>query len=201
MAIIFIAILTASWFISNVIELRSLMKKYPKEFTQQGGFSFYRFYNTYQTLSFSEIMVKRGYLSNYYCINGHFADDFEKKRLTPLIKAELYKDARENKEFIRAKNIERFEPIGPNCLTNARLINFEFKCKEAYATYACGADNYVHEFTYTSNNSGKCVEINYKESWGIEPKRTVDTTKYYMLTSSSIFDSPKCDPADPLNKI
>ena len=58
------------WFISSAIELHGLMKKYPNEFKQQGDFSFYKFYNTYRTLSYGDIMVKRGYVHHDICFES-----------------------------------------------------------------------------------------------------------------------------------
>lgn len=55
----------------DAVELNSLMNKYPNEFKQQGDFSFYRFYNTYRTLSYGDIMVKRGYVHHDICVNSN----------------------------------------------------------------------------------------------------------------------------------
>lgn len=58
------------WLISNTIELYGLMKKYPNLFKQQGSFSFYKFYNTYRTLSYGDFMVKRGYVHHDICFKS-----------------------------------------------------------------------------------------------------------------------------------
>ena len=59
-------------------------------------------------------------------------------------------------------------------------------------------EDYVKEFTYTANGGGKCYFINYKKSWGIEPKRTISDTKRFFIGgfSDSIFDSPECQPTN-----
>lgn len=56
----------------DAIEVHQLMQKYPNEFKQQGGFSFYKFYNTYRTLSYGDIMVKRGYVHHDICFEETF---------------------------------------------------------------------------------------------------------------------------------
>jgi hypothetical protein len=194
-----IIIVFGYWFLSNVKELYDLMSKYPKEFKQQRDFSLIRFYNTYKTLSYSEVMIKRGRLHHDYCLPTGFKDANEQKRLSLLIE-EDYQEKRGSRPDWPASlgNIERFKATGPNCLKESKLINFEFKCKEAYATYACESDDYVREFTYTANGGEKCFYIGYKKTWGIEPKRTIEDTKRFFIggVSDSIFDSPECGPTN-----
>lgn len=157
------------WFISSAIELHGLMKKYPNEFKQQGDFSFYKFYNTYRTLSYGDIMVKRGHVHHDICFEVGFDSESEKNRLVPLIK-ESYRLNTQSDLSEYVDNVDRFITASPSCLKEAKLINFEFNCKETYATYACDVDGYVNEFTYTGNRNEKCNVIRYKKSWGIEPK-------------------------------
>lgn len=185
------------WFLSNVKELYVLMNKYPNEFKQQQEFSFYRFYNTYQTLSFSEKMIKRGYRSNYYCEFSDFKNNAEKERLLPLVRVEHLKSLKVNNPDA-ANHVNQFSAIPVNCIAQSKLINFEFKCKEAYATYSCNSGDYVSEFTYTANGGGKCFFIDYKKSWGVEPKRTINDTKRFFIggISDSVFDSPECEPTN-----
>ncbi len=175
-------------------ELYLLMKKYPTAFQQSNEFSFIRFYNTYKAMSFSDEMVQSGHTSSYYCTYVDFKDEVEQKKLEPLVRAEYSKLLPNNN---LAHDINRFMPAGSsNCTANSKLINFEFKCNEAYATFGCESGDYVSEFTYTDNGGGKCGVIDYKKSWGIEPKRTVQYTKDFLLLSArnSIFDSPECEP-------
>lgn len=94
-----IVVLLGHWGITTVIELNGLMKKYPNEFKQQGDFSFYRFYNTYRTLSYGDIMVKRRYIHHDIC----FTSDY----------------------YIEDK--------APNCLKEAKLVNFALNCNETDA--------------------------------------------------------------------
>lgn len=193
-----VIILFGYWFLSSAKEIYVLMNKYPKEFKQEGDFSFYRFYNTYRTLSFSEVMIKRGYVHRDYCFYSSFKDREEEVRLLPLVKEEYLKAMKAGPDSELANKVDSFKPAGPNCRKNSKLINFEFKCKEAYATYACESGDYVNEFTYTANAGEKCYLIDYKKSWGVEPKRTIDDTKKFILlgVSDSIFDSPECQPTN-----
>ena len=187
-------VLLGFWGITSAKELYLLMKKYPTAFQQSNEFSFIRFYNTYKTISFSDAMVQSGHTSSYYCTYVDFKDEAEKKRLQPLVKAE-YSKLLPNHNYVDDTN--RFMPVGAsNCTANSKLINFEFKCNEAYATFACESGDYVSEFTYTDNGGGKCGVIDYKKSWGVEPRRTVQYTKSYLLldASDSIFDSSECEP-------
>ena len=190
-----VVFLFAYWLITNAMELHSLMKKYPKEFKQQGDFSFYKFYNTYRTLSYGDIMVKRGYVHHEYCVYMDFKNKSEEVKLLPLIKAEQRKLFEPDSDYYNnVEKLQRFGVLGSNCYKQAKLINFEFKCKEAYATYACESGDYVNEFTYTVNSGEKCSLISYKKSWGIEPKRSVQYTKDFIWggVSYSKFDSPMC---------
>lgn len=189
-------ILFGYWLFSSAKELYVLMNKYPKEFKQQGTFSFYRFYNTYRTLSFSEVMVQRGYVHHDYCFDVGFEGAIEKARLAPLIEAD-YQEYRKSRPDWPSSlgNIDSITESGPSCLKNAKLINFEFNCKEAYATYACELNDNITEFTYTANRNEKCSVMSYKKSWGIEPKRTLESTyRTEMWFPKSIFDSPECEP-------
>lgn len=193
-----VIIIFGYWFVSSAKELYFLINKYPSEFAQKGDFSFYRLYNTYQTLSFSEVMIQRGYTSSSYCNFTDFKNNGEKERLLPLVRAEHLKSLKLNSDSNAANHVNSFSAIPVNCTTESKLINFEFKCKEAYATYACESGDYVKEFTYTANGGGKCYFINYKKSWGIEPKRTISDTKRFFIGgfSDSIFDSPECQPTN-----
>lgn len=199
---VFLAVIVITlgyWFVSSAQDLYVLMSKYPKEFKQQGDFSFYRFYNTYRTLSYGDVMVKRGRLHHDYCLPMDFKDSAEKEKLTALIEADYQEQRKLHPGWPESLgSIDRFKSTGPNCLKEAKLINFEFKCKEAYATYACESGNYVREFTYTANGGEKCFFIGYKKSWGVEPKRTIDDTKRFFMGGipNSIFDSPECEPTN-----
>lgn len=170
------------WFLGSAKELYTLMSKYPKEFKQQGDFSFYRFYNTYQTLSRTEAMIERGSVNQDYCFYIGFKDDMEKNRLLPVVKEEYLKAMKLDANGGPVGKIDSFKPAGPNCRKNSQLINFEFKGKDAYATYACESGDYIKEFTYTANDGEKCSLIDYKKSWGIKPKRTTEVAKEFIIS-------------------
>lgn len=155
-----ITVLLGYWFAVNVKELYVLMKKYPNEFKQQGDFSFYRFYNTYRTLSYGDIMVKRGYVHHDICF----------------------------------KSTHYIDTKGLNCLKEAKLTNFEFNCKEAYATYACEVNSEVTEFTYTGNRNQKCFVGHYNKNFGLRPHPTLrETYNSEAWYPDSMFDSPECE--------
>ena len=189
-AVIFIG----HWLISNTIELYGLIKKYPKEFKQQGDFSYPIFYNTYRTLSFSERMVERGYTSPNLCFQVDFLGDMEKRKLLPSVKEEYLKAMKVDADSELGNNITTFMPTSINCIKDAKLINFELKCREAYATYSCQVGDDVNEFSYTGNQNEKCSVIDYKKSWGVKPLRTQKHIHQIIMTGpGASYDNLGCD--------
>ena len=118
--------------------------------------------------------------------------------MLPLVKQEFLKTLKGPPGPNGVNDVTTFYGVPVNCISKAKLINFEFKCKEAYATYACDSGDYINEFTYTGNDNRKCFFIDYKKSWGVEPMRTLEPTMRYFIDgpSTSIFDSPACSPTD-----
>ena len=165
------------WVFSDYKEIRYLMKKYPKPFQMvKNDFSIIRFYNTYRTLSFANVMIQNNKTSSHVCdyIN------FNKKTDNHLIKLASveqlnYIPARKqgNKPYVAAG----FYPIGARCTSKAQFIHFEFKNNEAHVTFSCQREDFIEEFSYSSSDGGKCGVIEYKKSWGIKPiERTLGYT-------------------------
>lgn len=171
--LILTVILLGIWFISSVKELHFLMQKYPTAFHQSEGFSFTRFYNTYDTLSFSEVMIQKGRTSSYHCSYLRFDED-EKKKLATILKEDYLKNPNTGTVNYLDYEITQFRHLGANCLAEAKLIDFKTKDNRAYATFSCERENLVQEFTYSSSNDGICSVVQYKKEWGIEPKRTLE---------------------------
>lgn len=175
--LILIVILLGVWFIFSVKELHFLMKKYPTAFHQSEGFSFTQFYNTYDTLSFSEVMIKKGRTSSYHCTYSSLTTR-EKDKLAPLITYEYYKNTGVDFNKDEVSKITQFKNLGTNCLSKAKLIAFRIIDDQAYATFSCEKESFIKEFTYTSGNDGTCDVIEYKKEWGIKPKRTQFVLSY-----------------------
>lgn len=170
-----VVILFGAWLISSAKELYVLMNKHPKAFQQPEGFSLIRLYNTYQTLSFSEVMIQQGHVSAYYCNFIPFEDDQEKLRLWPLVRDAYYDDPRTRPDNYLSVDNNVFMPLGANCVSESKLINFTFKENEAYATFSCEREGVIQEFSYSSSGGEKCGVIQYKKGWGIQPiERTLD---------------------------
>ena len=136
--LILIVILLGVWFIFSVKELHFLMKKYPTAFHQSEGFSFTQFYNTYDTLSFSEVMIKKGETSSSHCRFLGLEEE-EMARLAPLVSREYYIYTRFKSEATHFKN------LGARCLVGAKLIDFKLKDNRAYATFSCEQEDLVQE--------------------------------------------------------
>ena len=185
-------VLLGYWFLSSVIQLHYLVQKYPMAFQKLDGYSFFQFYNTYQTLSTSDFLIRRGSLGSV-CDYPGFKDDEEKERLLPIIREENLRVMGFSPDDTYQDHIKKFASLDVNCVADSKLIAFDFKCKEAYATFSCESGDYRSEFTFSSSDLGKCYAIDSKKSWGIEPTRTIEDTKD-MITDAPkfIFDSPNC---------
>lgn len=187
-----VGILLGYWFLSSAIQLHYLVQKYPMPFQKLDGFSFFRFYNTYQTLSGSDFMIRRGSLGSV-CDYPSFKDTEEKERLLPAIREEHLRVMGFRPDDTYQDHIKWFAALDVNCTADSKLIAFDFKCKEAYATFSCETGDYRSEFTFSSSELGKCYTIDAKKAWGIEPARTLENTKDLITDAPKfIFDSPNC---------
>lgn len=165
------------WLLNSYKELRYLMKEYPEPFiTLNQDFSLIRFYNTYQTISYIDWMIKRNSVSSRTCDYLSFDLPKDQHLIKPASDAYyLYRKGRASD--LSYTMVHEFNPIGAACTSTAKLINFKYKDNEAHATFSCEREEFIHEFTYSSSNGGKCGVIQYKSDWGIKPiERTLDYT-------------------------
>ncbi len=172
--LILAVILLGVWFIFNVKELHFLMKKYPTAFHQSEGFSFIRFYNTYQTLSAGQYKIDKNTPISRNCspLNLDLPED---EHFIKLISDASYLARKKFDSNALYREETTLTYIGAKCTSKAKLVHLQYKGNEAHATFMCEQGDLVEEFTYSSTDV-KCAVMQYKKDWGVKPYRTLDYT-------------------------